>query len=162
SGAVREPRPRIARVVGPSDDRRVPVSVTAAAGFTAAGLHCGIKESGAADLALVATTTGQPVPAAAVFTSNLATAPPVQVSRQHLVATQGRAAAVVLNSGNANAATGKPGFDHAALTTSAVATALGCKTVEVLVCSTGLIGIPLPVDSLISAVPALVDARTAD
>jgi glutamate N-acetyltransferase/amino-acid N-acetyltransferase len=83
------------------------VSVTAAKGFVAGGLACGIKESGAPDLALVATDDHLAVPAAAVFTSNLAQAAPVQISRAHL--TNGRAAAVVLSSGNANAATGEPG-----------------------------------------------------
>ena len=80
---------------------------TAPAGFVAGGLACGMKESGAPDLAIVATADGQPVPAAGVFTTNLATAAPVQVSRDHL--RNGRAAAVVLSSGNANAATGEPG-----------------------------------------------------
>jgi len=83
------------------------MSTTAAKGFVAGGLACGIKESGAPDLALVATDDHRPVPAAAVFTSNLAQAAPVQVSRAHLA--DGSAAAVILSSGNANAATGEPG-----------------------------------------------------
>ena len=83
------------------------MSVTAAKGFVAGGIACGIKESGAPDLALVATDDHVPVPAAAVFTSNLAQAAPVQVSRAHLA--DGHAAAVVLSSGNANAATGESG-----------------------------------------------------
>ena len=97
------------------------MSVTGAAGFVAAGVHCGIKADGVLDLALVATDDGLPVSAAAVFTSNLATAAPVLVSRTHLVATRGRAAAVVLNSGNANAATGK-GSSALASTSSADST----------------------------------------
>ena len=64
------------------------MSVTAAQGFVAAGIHCGIKPSGAADLSLVATADGQPVAAAATFTQNLACAGPVRVSRAHLAATQ--------------------------------------------------------------------------
>ncbi|GIT45843.1 MAG: hypothetical protein Ct9H300mP12_04280 [Acidimicrobiales bacterium] len=72
-------------------------------GFVAAGMACGVKESGAADLAMVATADGAAVTAAGVFTSNLMTAPPVLVCRDHLASTGGRAAAVVLNSGNANA-----------------------------------------------------------
>ena len=87
----------------------LPVSVTAPAGFVAAGLACGIKASGAPDLALLATDDGRPVPAAGVFTGNLAAAAPVTVSRAHLVATAGRAAAVIISSGNANAATGARG-----------------------------------------------------
>ncbi len=84
------------------------MSITAPQGFVASGLACGIKASGAPDLALVASTAG-PVPAAGVFTANLAAAAPVQVSRDHLAVTAGHAAAVVLSSGNANAATGAPG-----------------------------------------------------
>ncbi len=80
------------------------MSVTAARGFVAGGLACGIKDSGAPDLAIVATADARAVPAAGVFTSNRATAAPVQVSRAHLAATP-HAAAVVLSSGNANAAT---------------------------------------------------------
>ena len=86
--------------------RAVPVSVTAPRGFVAAGGPAGIKAGGAPDVALVATEQGQAVPAAGVFTANLATAAPVQVSRAHLAARGGQAAAVVLTSGNANAATG--------------------------------------------------------
>ena len=136
--------------------------VTAPAGFTAAGVHCGIKPAGTPDLALVATDDAAPVPAAAVFTSNLATAAPVLVSRTHLVATRGRAAAVVLNSGNANAATGKLGHDDAEQMCALVARELGCGADDVLVCSTGLIGIPLPMAALESAVAPLVDRRSAD
>ena len=138
------------------------MSVTAAKGFVAAGLHCGIKPSGAPDLALVATDDGVPVPAAAVFTSNLATAAPVIVSRAHLDATAGHAAAVVLNSGNANAATGRAGVDDAERTCALVARDLGCRTDDVLVCSTGLIGIPLEMDAIEKGVGPLVAARAAD
>jgi len=135
------------------------VSVTAPAGFTAAGIACGIKESGAPDLALVATADGRPGVAAAVFTANRATAAPVIVSRRHLAATGGRAAAVVLNSGNANAATGPTGVEQAAQTCGLVARDLGCEATEVLVCSTGLIGIPLPFAAIRTGVPGLVAAR---
>jgi len=137
------------------------MSVTAARGFVAAGVASGIKPSGALDLALVATADGMAVPAAAVFTANLATAAPVNVTRRHLAATAGRAAAVVLNSGNANAATGAAGERQAERTTASVAGGLGCRTEEVLVCSTGLIGIPLPIDALLSGVGPLVAARAA-
>ena len=89
------------------------MSVTAAGGFVAAGGSAGIKAGGAPDLALVATEDGTAVPCAGVFTSNLAPAAPVQVSRAHLAATGGRAAAVVLTSGNANAATGAAGLEAA-------------------------------------------------
>jgi glutamate N-acetyltransferase / amino-acid N-acetyltransferase len=137
------------------------VSVTAAEGFVAAGVAAGVKESGNLDLALVATDDGQPVVAAAVFTSNKATAAPVQVSRRHLAATRGRAAAVILNSGNANAATGAAGVDASERMCAAAAKELGCALDEVLVCSTGLIGIPLPVERIEAAAPALAAARDA-
>lgn len=128
-------------------------------GFVASGLACGIKESGAPDLALVATADGRPVPAAAVFTSNRAPAAPVQVSRAHLAATGGYASAVVVNSGNANAATGASGREHAERMCALVAEGLGCRTEEVLVCSTGLIGIPLPFAAVDAGIGPLVAAR---
>ncbi len=132
------------------------MSVTAPAGFLAGGATCGLKESGAPDLALVVTADGQPVPTAAVFTANALAAAPVVVSRDHLRRSNGHAAAVVLNSGNANAATGAPG--EAAAEAMCAATALGLARIaqEVLVCSTGLIGRPLPVTRVLEAIPTLV------
>jgi len=135
------------------------MSVTAAEGFVASGAACGLKVSGASDLSLVATADGSAVAAAGVFTTNKATAAPVNISRRHLAATAGHAAAVVLNSGNANAATGKAGDEHAERMCALVAAGLGCDATEVLVCSTGLIGIPLPIDKVASGIPALVQAR---
>jgi glutamate N-acetyltransferase/amino-acid N-acetyltransferase len=131
------------------------VSVTAARGFRAAGGACGIKPSGAFDLAVVATLDGRPVPAAGVFTTNLATAPPVLVSRAHLRANGGQAAAVVASSGNANAATGEAGERDAVRMCELAAKALGADTTDVLVCSTGLIGIPMPMEALESGIPAI-------
>ena len=128
-------------------------------GFVASGVACGIKGSGAPDLALVATADGRPVPAAAVFTSNLAPAAPVQVSRAHLEATGGYASAVIVNSGNANAATGASGREHAERMCALVAEGLDCRPEEVLVCSTGLIGIPLPLAAVEGGIGPLVAAR---
>jgi glutamate N-acetyltransferase/amino-acid N-acetyltransferase len=136
--------------------------VSGVPGFVAAGVACGIKDSGAPDLALVATADGRPVPAAGVFTSNLAAAAPVQVSRAHLAATGGYASAVVINSGNANAATGAPGREQAERTCALVAEGLSCRAEEVLVCSTGLIGIPLPFGSLESGIEPLLTSRDAN
>jgi len=136
------------------------VSVTAPEGFVAGGAACGLKSTGAPDLSLVATADGRPVPAAAVFTTNKATAAPVNVSRRHLKATGGYAAAVVLNSGNANAATGLAGDEHAERMCALTAEGLGCAPNEVLVCSTGLIGIPLAIAKVAAGIPALVQART--
>jgi glutamate N-acetyltransferase/amino-acid N-acetyltransferase len=128
--------------------------VTAASGFIAGGLACGIKDSGAPDLAIVATEARAPVAAAGVFTTNLAQAAPVQVSKHHLV--QGNTAAVVLNSGNANAATGDAGRRDARRMCELTADGLGVNEGDVLVCSTGLIGIPMPMDALEAGIPKLV------
>jgi glutamate N-acetyltransferase/amino-acid N-acetyltransferase len=136
------------------------MGVCSPGGFVAAGGHCGIKPDGAADLAVATTADGRSIPAAAVFTSNLATAAPVQVTRRHLEAAAGHAAAVVLNSGNANAATGKQGLVDAERMCELAATSLGCDTQDVLVCSTGLIGIPLPMAPLETGIPRLVAARS--
>ena len=138
------------------------MSVTAPEGFVASGVACGLKTSGGADLSLVATADGKPVPTAAVFTTNKATAAPINVSRRHLAATSGHAAAVVLNSGNANAATGTLGEEHATRMCALVAEGLGCDTTEVLVCSTGLIGIPLAIEKVAAGIPTLVERRAPD
>ena len=134
------------------------MSVTSVPGFVAAGVSAGIKDSGALDLALVATDDGRPVPAAATFTQNKAPAAPVQVCRAHLAATGSRASAVVLNSGNANAATGDAGREQAERTCALVAAEIGCAPEDVLVCSTGLIGIPLPFDALARGIKPVVAA----
>jgi glutamate N-acetyltransferase/amino-acid N-acetyltransferase len=138
------------------------VSVTAPEGFVAAGGHVGVKASGAPDLAVVATASRGPVAAAATFTSNKMAAAPVVVSRAHLAASAGRAAAIVLNSGNANAANGKTGVDHAERMTAATARALGCSPEAVLVCSTGLIGIPFPIDAVEAGIPSIANVVSAD
>ena len=138
------------------------MTVTAPTGFTAAGIACGIKSSGDPDLSLVATTDGNPVAAAAVFTQNKMTAAPVVTTNAHLTLTGGQAAAVVLNSGCANAATGAPGVEDAQAMCAAVAAELGCLAEEVLVCSTGLIGYRLPMDAILAGIPKLVAARSAD
>jgi glutamate N-acetyltransferase / amino-acid N-acetyltransferase len=110
----------------------------------------------------VATADGGAVAAAGVFTTNKATAAPVNISRRHLEATAGHAAAVILNSGNANAATGADGEEHAERMCHAVAGGLGCSAAQVLVCSTGLIGIPLPIGTIEAGVPGLLAARSVD
>jgi glutamate N-acetyltransferase/amino-acid N-acetyltransferase len=135
------------------------VGVTAAAGFVAAGAAGGIKAGGTPDVALVATDDGVAVPAAAVFTRNRAAAAPVLASRAHLARTGGRAAAVILSSGNANAATGAPGRAAAEQLCALVGDGLGVPAEEVLVCQTGLIGVPFPIRVVAPAVPGLVAAR---
>lgn len=192
------------------------MSVTDVAGFAAAGIHCGIKQSdgeqgngdsglpgsGPLDLAVVrsdvkagggvsgddrserdkdggekdhagnnaadgksgsegSAAIWQPLAAAGVFTSNKLTAAPVMVSRRHLAA-RGSATAVVLNSGNANAATGNRGIADAMRMCELTAQELGCGTEEVLVCSTGLIGFSLPMDVIESGIPEAVAACSPD
>ena len=138
------------------------MSVTAAKGFVAAGVAAGIKASGDLDLSLVVTADGVAVPSAAVFTDNKMTAAPVLTSAAHLERTGGRSAAVILNSGNANAATGGPGRVDAQAMCATTAEGLGCDPHEVLVCSTGLIGIPLPIDVILAGIPSVVAERSAD
>ncbi len=138
------------------------MSVTAASGFLASGVACGIKDGRRPDLALVATADARPVAAAGVFTSNKMTAAPVLVSREHLRSSSGRAAAVILNSGNANAATGDQGLAHARETCRLTADALGVEAHEVLVCSTGLIGYPLPIEAVRAGIPRAVEALAPD
>jgi glutamate N-acetyltransferase/amino-acid N-acetyltransferase len=135
------------------------MSVTSAPGFVAAGGSAGIKAAGAPDVAVVATADGHPVPAAGVFTANLAMAAPVQVSREHLAATNGQAAGVILTSGNANAATGGPGKLAATSLCAAVAEEIGAQTNEVLVGQTGLIGIPFPLEVALPKVGPIAAER---
>jgi len=115
--------------------------VTAPRGFRASAVAAGIKADGL-DLALVA--ADESGPAAAVFTTNRAPAAPVRVSREHLAS--GRARAVVVNAGCANAATGVGGLRDARAMAEATALALGCPVEEVVVASTGVIGVPLPLE----------------
>lgn len=134
------------------------MSVTAPRGFVATGIAAGIKESGARDLALVAADPAGAVAGAATFTTNKAAAAPVQLSRQHLSATGGRTAGIVLNSGCANAATGPRGTEAARRTAELVAGSLGVGVDEILVCSTGLIGIEMPMAKVEAAIPELVSS----
>ncbi|WP_347042921.1 bifunctional glutamate N-acetyltransferase/amino-acid acetyltransferase ArgJ [Brachybacterium nesterenkovii] len=138
------------------------MSVTAARGFRAAGVAAGLKSSGAPDVALVVSDGPLDV-AAAVFTSNRVQAAPVQWSRQAVA--DGRARAVILNSGGANACTGPEGFADSHRTAEHVADALELSAQDVLVCSTGLIGVRLPMDSLLAgadaARAALADTEAA-
>jgi glutamate N-acetyltransferase/amino-acid N-acetyltransferase len=130
------------------------MSVTAAPGFVAAGCHAGIKRR-KPDMALIATDGGKPVTCAAVFTQNKFVAPPVTLDRARLAASGGKAAAVVVNSGNANAGTGAAGLADAEAMSAAAATALGIDKAHVLVSSTGIIGNPLPMNLILPAIPKL-------
>jgi glutamate N-acetyltransferase / amino-acid N-acetyltransferase len=123
-------------------------------GFKTAAVAAGIKANGELDLALICSDT--PATAAAVFTQNTFIAPPLVVSRRHLEETNHRARTLIVNSGNANAATGEAGMRAAKECAEAVAAKIGCKTSEVLVSSTGVIGRPFPTGKIRIAVPALV------
>jgi glutamate N-acetyltransferase/amino-acid N-acetyltransferase len=134
--------------------------VTTPAGFVAAGVYCGIKKPTHAhplDLCLIASTSG-PVPAAAVFTTNLAVAAPVVVSRDHLTRAGGLCAGAVVNSGCANAVTGEAGMAVAKGMAGAAAEALGVSDEFIFVSSTGVIGVPL---SLIKVKAGITAAKAA-
>ena len=130
------------------------MSVTAAEGFVAAGCHAGIKRR-KFDMAMIATEDLRPVPCAAVFTQNKFAAPPVELDRATLKANGGQAAAIIVNSGNANAGTGAPGYKNAQLMAAATGEALQIANSHVLVCSTGIIGTALPMDPILAATPKL-------
>lgn len=135
------------------------MSVTAARGFRAAGITAGLKASGTPDLALVV-NDGPEFAASAVFTSNRVVGAPVLWSRQAVK--DGVARAVVLNSGGANVCTGPGGFQDAHATAEKVADELGIGAIDVLVASTGLIGVRLAADKLLAGVPVAVNALAAD
>lgn len=136
------------------------MGVTDVPGFVASAAAAGVKPSGD-DLALVALEGSGLATAAGVFTQNAAAAAPVVVSRRHLQRSGGRAKAVVVSSGNANACTGAKGVEDASAICSAVAGELGVEPWSVLMCSTGLIGFPLPLERILSAVPSLVQGASA-
>jgi glutamate N-acetyltransferase / amino-acid N-acetyltransferase len=135
----------------------VPGGVTAAKGFTSAAVHAGIKPtSSKLDLAVLA--GDRAVSAAALFTTNLAQAAPVLVSREHIEQTHGRARAVVVNSGCANACTGTDGMANARRMASETAALLGCRPEEVLIASTGVIGVGLPIEQVSAGIRAAVSS----
>ena len=125
--------------------RRIDGGITAPAGFRASGVHCGIKAKGL-DLAVVASDT--PASVAAVFTTNLAQAAPIVVSREHVTRGGGKASAIVVNSGCANACTGAEGFEHARAMAQATAAALSADPDGILVASTGVIGVKLDMNKV--------------
>src|SRR6266542_2591687 len=133
--------------------RDMPGGVTAAQGYLASGVAAGIKKDGP-DLALVFST--HPSIACAVFTRNRVQAAPVLLSMQHLARSRGRVRAILLNSGCANACTGKRGMSDAACSARLAARELGVEPQEVLVASTGVIGSPLPMGKLELGIPPAV------
>jgi len=126
-------------------------------GFRFSATACGLKKTGALDLALLSSDV--PASAAAVFTQNLVLAAPVVVSKAHLKASKGRMRAVIVNAGNANCATGAVGYAAAVKTVEATARHLRCRPDEVSVCSTGVIGVPLPVEKILRALSGVTRNR---
>ncbi len=130
-----------------------------APGFRAGGAQCGLKGGGATDVAVLACDAGD-VASAILLTRNAAAAAPVRVCRDHLDA--GGVRAVVVNSGNANAATGEPGYRDALAMQAATASALGVEPRAVAVAETGVIGVPLEVDAVLAGVDAAAAALSGD
>jgi glutamate N-acetyltransferase/amino-acid N-acetyltransferase len=131
-------------------------------GFVWGAVKAGIKASGKLDLALAIAPDG--ANAAAMFTRNLVVAAPVTVGRRHLAATRGSVKAVLVNAGNANCATGEAGIRACVDSCRAAADAIGCIFDEVFPSSTGIIGVPLPAEKIVAALPqalaALGDSTT--
>ena len=143
-----------------SNLRPIDGGVTAPSGFRASGLHCGIKASGKPDLSLI--VSDMPASAAGVFTVNLAKAAPVYLCQEHLAASGGLAKAIVTNSGCANACTGPQGVADAKEMARLTANALGCSEDQVMVASTGVIGVNLKMDKIRAGVPQAVSQLAAD
>jgi glutamate N-acetyltransferase/amino-acid N-acetyltransferase len=126
-------------------------------GFRFAATTARIKASGKPDLALIDAPNG--ASAAAVFTKNLVVAAPVTVGRKHLESSAKNIRAIIVNAGNANCATGKPGLAAAEKSCDQLAKALNAKSKQIIPSSTGVIGVPLPTEKLLKAIPALLAAR---
>src|SRR5664280_944115 len=142
---------RFAATIMKTGFKNISGSVTAPRGFRAAGIAAGIKASGKKDMALI--VSEPPATVAAVFTTNQVKAAPVILSMRH--AKSGKACAIVANSGNANACT-KDGTIHARAMAVAVARRLRCKENHVLVCSTGRIGVNLPIVKVEAGIKTLL------
>lgn len=136
---------------------RIGGGVTAPRGYRASGLHCGIKKTGKPDLSLVV-SDGPATYAAGLFTTNLAKAAPVLVSQRHLAASGGLGRVIVTNSGCANACTGPQGMADAEEMAALAARAVASPLEHVLVASTGVIGVNLPMPALRSGIPSAAAA----
>lgn len=140
-----------------TDPQAAPMGVTAATGFRAAAVHAGIRAK-SPDVALI--VSDREASAAAVFTTNLAQAAPIVVCKESLATTCGKARAIVVNAGNANACTGEQGLEAARATAYRAGDLLGIPASEVLVASTGVIGQQLPLEKLLTVLPRAVAALT--
>ena len=123
------------------------------AGFRFAAVKAGLKASGRTDFAVI--VADEAASAAALFTANRVTAAPLTVDKEHLAATGGKVRVVAINAGNANCAAGQAGLDAAFATCAAAAVEFGCSPEEVFPSSTGIIGVPLPVEKLVAALPVV-------
>ncbi|TLD70626.1 bifunctional glutamate N-acetyltransferase/amino-acid acetyltransferase ArgJ [Phragmitibacter flavus] len=138
----------------------IPGGVTAAYGFRAGAISCGIKNPDATRLDLALVVSDLPTATEGCFTTNRVKAAPVRVSQQHIKT--GDIRAVVANSGNANACTGHQGIADTKATTKAVAEELGVRMRQVLACSTGIIGMTMPMGRILPRIPELALAISAD
>ncbi len=141
-----------------NESRKIKGSVCAAKGFLAGATGCGIKTGKVTrdDLGVIVSESA--AACAATFTTNKVKAAPVRISAEHL--RSGKVRAVILNSGNANACTGSQGLADARAMASATGKLLGLKPQQVLVCSTGRIGVPMPMDRLTKGIAALKPVRS--
>ncbi|HZR57663.1 MAG TPA: bifunctional glutamate N-acetyltransferase/amino-acid acetyltransferase ArgJ [Terriglobales bacterium] len=126
-------------------------------GFSFSAVTAGIKVSGRLDLSLIEASAG--ATAAAMFTKNRVVAAPVEIGRQALAISRGRVRAVIINSGNANCATGKPGLKACQRICRETAKLLGVRSEEIFPSSTGIIGVPLPAEKIVNKLPDLIAAR---
>ncbi len=138
--------------------RRSPEKIRLPRGFSFTAIAAGIKVSGRPDLALVEAAQG--ATAAALFTKNRVVAAPVEVGRASLLSTGGRVRAVVVNSGNANCATGRAGIQACERVCREAGKLFGVPAAEVFPSSTGIIGVPLPADKILAKLPQLIAARS--
>lgn len=129
-------------------------------GFRFAAAKAGVKASGRTDFAVI--VADAPASAAAAFTANRVTAAPLAVDKEHLRATGGKVRVVAVNAGNANCAVGQAGLDAAHATCAAAAETFHCRKEEVFPSSTGVIGVPLPAEKLIAAMPQIAAALGAE
>ncbi|MBP9115593.1 MAG: bifunctional glutamate N-acetyltransferase/amino-acid acetyltransferase ArgJ [Acidimicrobiia bacterium] len=138
------------------------MTVTGVAGFKAIGIHGGIKPEDKLDLTYIGSLDNKPVMAAGVFTSNKLCAAPVTLTREHLAKSGGNLVGVIINSGNANAATGETGYINASKMAKAVSSTLNIDVSQVGVCSTGLIGYQLPIENIVNSIPQAIKESSVD
>jgi glutamate N-acetyltransferase / amino-acid N-acetyltransferase len=145
------------RPADPPPMTQAPSEAALPRGYRFSATACGLKKTGALDLALLSSDV--PASAAAVFTQNLVVAAPVVLSKRNLAASKGRVRAVIVNAGNANCATGPGGYTASVRTVEETARRLNCRKEEIVVCSTGVIGVPLPVEKILRALPNITRNR---